>query len=165
MPVSLVILVMGVAGTGKSLVGEKLARALGWTFREGDDFHPPANIAKMSAGIPLTDADRAPFLAGIRKEIERCLAAGENAVIACSALREEYRRILVVDRARVKLVHLTGDPALIRARLSGRKGHFMKAGMLDSQLAALEPPADALALDVAAAPDALVARIRVAFGL
>ena len=160
-----VLIVMGVSGSGKSLIGSRLARALGWKFREGDEFHPPANIAKMSAGLPLDDTDRAPFLAAIRAEIEACLARREGTVIACSALKESYRRILVVDPALVKIVHLFGDPGLIRDRLSKRQGHFMKAGMLPSQLAALEPPADALALDVALEPDDLVGRIRAAFSL
>jgi gluconokinase len=165
MSASLVLLVMGVSGSGKSVVGLKLARALGWSFRDGDDFHPPANVAKMSAGIPLDDADRAPHLAAVRTEIAACLERGENAVIACSALKESYRKLLVVDPARVKLVHLTGAPALLRARLGRRRGHFMKAGMLASQLATLEPPRDALALDVAATPDELVAAIRTALAL
>lgn len=165
MPGPVVIIIMGVSGTGKSVVGRALAESLGWRFREGDDFHPAANIAKMSAGIPLTDADRAPFLTGIRNEIVDLLARGESAVIACSALKASYRDVLVVDPARVKLVHLTGSPELIRGRLAARRGHFMKAGMLDSQLAALETPAGALSLDIAAPPEALVDEIRKAFAL
>jgi gluconokinase len=165
MKASLVLLIMGVSGSGKSIVGLKLAQALGWRFLEGDDFHPAANVAKMAAGVPLGDADRAPFLAAIRAEIAACLERGENAVITCSALKESYRRILVIDPVRVKLVHLAGDPALIRDRLARRQGHFMKAGMLASQLAALEPPGEALALDVAATPDELVAAIRTALAL
>lgn len=160
-----VLVVMGVSGSGKSLVGSMLAEALGWRFREGDEFHPAANIAKMSAGLPLDDADRAPFLAAIRAEIEACLARREGTVIACSALKESYRRMLVVDPSLVRIVHLSGDPALIRDRLAQRKGHFMKAGMLPSQLAALEPPAGALTLDVALEPEELVRRIRAAFSL
>ena len=161
----LIIIIMGVAGSGKSLVGLKLARALGWTFREGDEFHPAANIAKMSAGIPLDDADRVPYLLAVRAEIESCLDERRSAVVACSALKESHREMLAVDPARVKFVHLTGDPALIRDRLAGRHGHFMKPEMLASQLAALEPPADALTLDIAEEPDQLVARIRTAFAL
>jgi gluconokinase len=161
----IVLIVMGVSGSGKSFIGQRLAQALGWKFREGDEFHPPANIAKMSEGIPLDDADRAPFLAAIRSEIEACLARREGTVIACSALKESYRRILVVDPLLVKIVHLTGSPELIRDRLSRRQGHFMKASMLPSQLAALEPPGDALVLDVAGDPESLIARIRTAFAL
>jgi gluconokinase len=161
----LVLIVMGVSGSGKSFIGAKLAAALGWSFREGDEFHPPANIAKMSAGLPLDDTDRIPFLAAIRAEIEACLARGEGTVIACSALKESYRKTLVVDPALVKVVYLKGDAALIRDRLASRQGHFMKAGMLPSQLAALEPPRDALTLDIASTPAALVESIRAAFSL
>jgi gluconokinase len=156
----MVILVMGVAGSGKTTVGRALAAALGWDFRDADDFHPPANVAKMSAGLPLDDADRAPWLAAIRAHLDACLARGENAVVTCSALKEKYRAQLVADPARVKLVHLTGSPPLLAARLAGRTDHFMKPEMLASQLAALEPPADALAVDIAEPPDTLVARIR-----
>ena len=162
---SLVIVLTGVAGSGKTTVGRALAAALGWNFRDADEFHPPANIARMSRGIPLTDEDRAPWLAAIRAHIAGCLARNEPAVTTCSALKESYRRELVIDPARVKLVYLTGAPALLRQRLGAREGHFMKPEMLASQLAALEPPADGLRLDVAEPPAALVARIRQAFQL
>jgi gluconokinase len=155
-----VLIVMGVSGSGKSFFGSRLAPALGWRFLEGDDFHPPANIAKMSAGIPLDDADRAPFLAAIRAEIEASLARGEGTVIACSALKESYRQTLVVDPSRVKVIYLAGAPALIGGRLARREGHFMKASMLPSQLAALEPPRDALLLDAASDPADMIARVR-----
>lgn len=156
----MVILVMGVAGSGKTTVGRALATALGWSFRDADDFHPPANIAKQAAGQPLEDADRAPWLAAIRAHLDACLARGENTVVTCSALKEKYRTQLIVDSARVKLVHLAGSPELLAARIAGRTDHFMKPGMLASQLAALEPPADALTVDIAEPPDKLVARIR-----
>ena len=161
----MVIIVMGVAGSGKTTVGEKLAAALGWSFRDADDFHPPENVAKMSAGLPLNDHDRAPWLAAIRAHIDACLARGEGSVVTCSALKEAYRRVLVADPARVKLVHLTGDFALLAARIGSRQGHFMKPAMLHSQLAALEPPPDALAVDIAPPPDEIVARIRRALAL
>jgi gluconokinase len=161
----MIILLMGVAGSGKTTVGRRLAAELGWSFRDADDFHPPANTAKMSAGIPLTDDDRAPWLAAIRAHIDACLAHGENAVVTCSALKESYRRIVVADPARVKLVYLNGDFALLRGRLAQRQGHFMKENMLKSQFEALEPPRDALALDTAKPPERLVAEIRAAFGL
>ncbi len=151
---------MGVAGTGKTTVGRKLAAALGWSFRDADEFHPPENVAKMSAGLPLTDEDRAPWLAAIRKHIDDCLRRGENAVVTCSALKEAYRRKLIADPAQVRLVHLRGDPALIRQRLEQRQGHFMKPEMLQSQMAALEPPRRALDLDVAEPPEVLVEKIR-----
>ncbi|HTQ30148.1 MAG TPA: gluconokinase [Opitutaceae bacterium] len=161
----MIILLMGVAGSGKTTVGRRLATGLGWSFADADDFHPPANIAKMSAGIPLTDGDRAPWLAAIRDHVEACLARGENAVVTCSALKESYRRIIVVDPARVKLVHLRGDFDLLLRRLDRRRDHFMKKDLLQSQFAALEPPREALVLDVARPPEKLVADIRAAFGL
>lgn len=161
----MVIIVMGVAGSGKTTVGEKLAAALGWSFRDADDFHPPENVAKMSAGIPLNDHDRAPWLAAIRAHIDACLARGEGSVVTCSALKAAYRRVLVADPARVKLVHLTGDFALLAARIGSRQGHFMKPAMLHSQLAALEPPPDALAVDITPPPDDIVAHIRLALAL
>ena len=161
----MVIIVMGVAGSGKTTVGEKLAAALGWSFRDADDFHPPENVAKMSAGLPLNDHDRAPWLAAIRAHIDACLARGEGSVVTCSALKAAYRRVLVADPARVKLVHLTGDFALLAARIGSRQGHFMKPAMLHSQLAALEPPPDALAVDITPPPDEIVAQIRLALAL
>ena len=161
----LVVLLMGVAGTGKTTIGRKLAAALGWDFRDADEFHPAENVAKMSAGTPLTDADRAPWLAAIRAHIDTTLARGESAVVTCSALKESYRRILIANPAQVKLVHLTGDTALLRERLQQRTGHFMKPGMLQSQLDTLEPPKDALTVDVAPAPDEIVGGIRRALSL
>lgn len=162
---AIVVLIMGVAGSGKTTIGLKLAGALGWSFRDADDFHPPANVAKMSAGIPLDDHDRAPWLAAIRAHIDAQLARGESAVVTCSALKETYRQVVVADASRVKLVHLDGDFALILERIGQRQGHFMKPEMLQSQFAALEPPKDALRLDVAEPPDTLVAKIRAAYKL
>lgn len=161
----MILLLMGVAGSGKTTIGLQLASSLGWSFRDADDFHPAANVAKMSAGLPLTDADRAPWLAAIRTHMEACLARGENTVVTCSALKERYRTQLVTDPARVKLVFLNGDFDLILDRLNQRKDHFMKPEMLRSQFEALEAPQDALRLDVAETPDALVGKIRQAFTL
>ena len=154
------VLIMGVAGSGKTTVGRQLAAALGWSFRDADEFHPPANIAKLSSGTPLTDDDRAPWLGAIRAYLEASLARGESAVVTCSALKESYRQTVVFDPARVKLVHLAGDYALILERMQQRTDHFMKPEMLQSQFATLEPPRDALTLDIAQPVDALVARIR-----
>jgi gluconokinase len=156
----LVILIMGVAGSGKTTVGVKLAKDLGWAFRDADDFHPPENVAKMAAGIPLTDADRAPWLKAIRDYIDQRLSAGESAVVTCSALKERYRQVVVGDASKVKLVHLTGDFKLLLERISGRQGHFMKPDMLQSQLDTLETPKDALTLNIAETPEALVSAIR-----
>lgn len=161
----IVVLIMGVSGCGKTTIGKKLAESLTWEFADADQFHPPENIAKMKAGAPLNDQDRAPWLAAIRAHIDRTLARGESAVVTCSALKEHYRRTLIADPARVKLVHLTGSPELLRERLEQRQGHFMKAGMLDSQLADLEPPKDAITVDVAPSPEEIVAEIRRALGL
>jgi gluconokinase len=156
----MVILIMGVAGSGKTTIGRALAAALGWSFRDADDFHPPANIAKMSAGQPLTDANRAPWLAAIRQHIEDCLARGDSAVVTCSALKARYRAAVIPDSRSVRLVHLAGDPAILAARMQARTDHFMKPEMLASQLATLEPPADALTVDIALPPATIVARIR-----
>lgn len=161
----MVILLMGVAGCGKTTIGLALAAELGWSFRDADDFHPPENVAKMSSGIPLTDRDRAPWLAAIRAHIDGCVARGESAVLTCSALKERYRAVLRGDPAHVKLVHLAGDFAVILERITARQGHFMKPEMLTSQFEALEPPKDALVIDVAQTPEAIVAQIRRALGL
>ena len=156
----MVIVLMGVAGSGKTTVGLALAAQLGWTFRDADEFHPPGNVDKMSHGIPLTDRDREPWLAAIRAYIDETLARGDRAVITCSALKEHYRQILVPDPTQVKLVHLVGDVALIAERMRAREGHFMKAEMLASQFADLEPPRDALTVDIAQPPEVIVAQIR-----
>lgn len=156
---------MGVSGCGKTTVGAELARSLGWEFADADDFHPPANVAKMSAGQPLTDVDRAPWLAAIHRYIEGQLAGGRSAVVTCSALRESYRSALIPDAQRVHLVYLKGARDLLWARISARKHHFMKPAMLDSQLASLEEPANALTLDIAPSPVEIAAQIRQALSL
>lgn len=134
-------MVMGVSGCGKTTIGEALAKKLGWSFADADSFHPPANIAKMSAGQPLDDDDRAPWLAAIAAWIDARRGRGESGVVTCSALKRRYRAVIVGDRPWVRLVHLDGGRALIASRLAGRHGHFMPGALLDSQFAALEPPA------------------------
>jgi gluconokinase len=134
------LVVMGVSGSGKSTIAEKLAERLGWVFEDGDRFHPASNVAKMSAGQPLTDEDRWPWLQAIADEIDRVCKAGERAVIACSALKQAYRDVLVHGRRDVRIVFLSGTQALIADRLARRKGHFMPPGLLDSQFRTLEPP-------------------------
>jgi carbohydrate kinase (thermoresistant glucokinase family) len=161
----LVVLIMGVAGSGKTTIGLKLAAALGWSFRDADDFHSPTNVAKMSAGLPLNDDDRAPWLAAIRAHIDASLAREESTVVTCSALKENYRRAVVSDPAKVKIVHLAGDFKLILERLNQRPGHFMKPAMLQSLFETLEPPQGALSVDVANAPTEIVAEIRRVFSL
>lgn len=161
----MIVIVMGVAGSGKTTIGRRLAEVLDWPFYDADDLHPPANVAKMAAGLPLTDADRLPWLQELRRLIERHRAAGHDTVIACSALKESYREILAGDVEGISFVHLTGSPELIRRRLEQRQGHFLKAALLDSQLAALEPPADAVTVDVAGGPEEIVAEIRRRLGM
>ena len=126
---------------------------------DADDFHPPANVAKMRAGSPLNDDDRGPWLAALRSEIDRGLATYDSLVVACSALKARYRAVLNADPARVTLAHLTGERALLQARLGARAGHFMNPALLDSQLADLEVPTDALRCDIALSPRDLVAQI------
>ncbi len=134
------LIVMGVSGAGKSTIGEKLAERLGWKFEDGDRFHPASNVAKMSAGQPLTDDDRWPWLRAIADEIERVCEVAEHVVIASSALKRAYRDILVHGRPDVRLIYLDGTQDLIASRLALRKGHFMPPGLLESQFKTLEPP-------------------------
>jgi gluconokinase len=154
------ILLTGVAGTGKTTIGRQLAAELGWPYHEADDFHSSANKEKMGRGEPLDDSDRAPWLAAIRAAMDECRAAGRNAVFTCSALKASYRRVLLDGAPDTALVFLSGDPAMLQTRLAQRSGHYMKPAMLESQLAILEPPGDALALDVRQTPEELVAKIR-----
>jgi len=135
----MVVIIFGVSGAGKSTIGQLLAQELDWRFYEADDFHPRANIEKMREGVRLTDQDRWPWLESLRELIKRCVAAGENAVLACSALKEAYRRYLQVN-AEVKLVFLRGEYALIAEQLRRRRGHFMNRALLQSQFADLEEP-------------------------
>ncbi|HVU91562.1 MAG TPA: gluconokinase [Jatrophihabitans sp.] len=146
---------MGVSGSGKSTVGGVLAGRLGWPLEEGDDLHPPENVAKMAAGHPLDDDDRGPWLQRIREWIAEREAAGENGIVTCSALKRRYRDVLRDDQ--VVFVHLAGSREQLLARLTARQGHFMPASLLDSQLADLEPPeADERALTVEIGPSPAV---------
>ena len=138
LPCALVI--MGVSGSGKSPIGETLGQRLGWPYADGDSFHPPANVAKMKSGQPLTDEDRWPWLKAIAAEIERRRQLGEHIIIACSALKKAYRDILVHGRDDIRMVYLNGSQDLVADRIGHRKGHFMPPGLLDSQFATLEPP-------------------------
>ena len=135
-----ILLIMGVSGSGKSTIAEIVSERLGWVFEEGDDLHPQTNIDKMKAGIPLTDADRQPWLARVAAWIDKQRESGQPGVITCSALKRSYRQIVIGDRPEVQLVYLRGSRELIAARLADRQGHFMPAALLESQFDTLEEP-------------------------
>ena len=164
---------MGPAGAGKTTVGRALAAALGWRFHDADDYHPPANVARMHAGLPLTDDERAPWLAALAAVVARHVASGSGAVLACSALRRAYREALLPPEAppgAVRLVFLRATPTLLAARLAHRPRHFFPESLLASQLTTLEEPAaservPALTVDASEPVDALVTRIRRALGV
>jgi gluconokinase len=160
-----IVILMGVAGSGKSEVGARLARRLGWNFLEGDAFHPGKNLAKMAAGTPLGDDDRAPFYASLRSRLLDAATANENLILACSALRAKYRALLNVS-GQVRFAYLRVSPELLRERLEGREDHFFKSVLLDSQLEAFEEPLEvnAMIVDVQAAdtPEELAVRLETA---
>ncbi|NJO23137.1 MAG: gluconokinase [Sphingomonadales bacterium] len=159
---------MGVSGSGKSTVGNALASALGWEFRDADSFHPPANVEKMSRGVPLTDEDRAPWLAAIAAWIDDRLEAKSHGIVSCSALKRAYRRVLLEGRSGVGLVHLRGDFDLIAARMAARRGHFMPPSLLQSQFQTLEDPGPdehALSVSIDTTADNIAHEIIAALGL
>jgi gluconokinase len=156
---------MGVAGSGKTTIGRRLASSLGWPYHEADDFHSAANKDKMARGIPLDDYDRAPWLASIRAAIDDTLASGQSAVFTCSGLKEKYRRVLMDGAPAVSLIYLAIDFEAALARVSQRQGHYMKADLVRSQFDALEIPTDALTIDTRLPPDQIVAEIRRALSL
>ncbi len=153
------IIVMGVSGSGKTSVGQLLAKQLGWDFYDADDFHPPENVAKMANGIPLNDSDRAPWLAALHNLISSSLIADRPGVLACSALKERYRQQLMDGNSHVQLVYLKGTYNLIWSRMSARSGHYMKPSMLQSQFDTLEEPKDSLAVDISMPVDEIVQEI------
>jgi len=157
----LIIVVMGVSGCGKTTVGRMLGEALGWPFFDADDFHPEANVAKMRAGIPLTDDDRWPWLDRLVAEMGAIDHRGDHAVLGCSALRQAYRDRLA-RAGDVRFVYLKGDRDTIAARLASRSGHYMPPTLLDSQLATLEEPTDAIVVDIRLSAEEQVAAIRFA---
>jgi gluconokinase len=157
-----VIILMGVSGSGKSTVGRLLAERVHWRFLDADDFHSAHSVQKMARGEPLTDGDRLPWLLSLRHQIENALTRSEPFVLACSALRMEYRKVLRVDAERVRFIYLRGDAELIAQRSAARTDHFMPPNLLPSQLATLEEPRDprdAIAVDIAPPPEAIVESI------
>ena len=158
----MVVVVMGVSGSGKTTVAKLLAETSGWQFQEGDTLHPPENVKKMSAGIPLTDADRLPWLRKIAETIDGWRARGESGVITCSALKRSYRDIIIGDRPDVRLVYLKGSPDLIRQRMAQRHGHFMPPALLDSQFSTLEEPSpdeNPIIVDIGGQPEEIAREI------
>jgi gluconokinase len=158
----LVVLLMGVSGAGKTTVGKLLASQLGWEFADGDDYHSAANVEKMRSGIPLTDEDRAPWLESLRALIVGWIDSKRNGVLACSALKRAYRDRLVVS-PEVRVVYLKADRQVLRERLLGRHDHYMREPMLESQIATLEEPSDALVADADRSAGEIVAEIKKSF--
>jgi gluconokinase len=161
----MVIIVMGVAGAGKTTIGRALAASLGWEFHDGDDLHSDASKRKMHDGVALDDSDRAPWLKALRELIQSMLSAGRNGIVACSALKQSYRDELMVDPKSVKIVYLKGSKQVIAERLRNRGAHFMNPDLLQTQLDTLEEPRDAVVVDISAAPQAIVGDIRAQLGL
>ena len=155
----MIAIIMGTTGAGKTTIGTMLAAQLNWEFADADAFHPSANIEKMSRGIPLNDADRAPWLAAMRKAILEWIAAGKNVALACSALKRAYRDELRPS-PEVKIIYLKGDYALFAERIHHRHGHFAGEGILAGQFADLEEPEDAFTIDASLSPEEIVAEIR-----
>ena len=160
----MIVIVMGVTGVGKTTVGSLLAAQLGWVFADADAFHPTANVEKMSHGIALTDADRAPWLAAMHSAIQGWLSEKENAVLACSALKRSYRRELLISPD-VRLVYLRGDYNSVAKQLRLRHGHFATESILADQFAALEEPENAIVIELGPDPATMIAEIRARLGL
>ncbi|MCC3444366.1 MAG: gluconokinase [Microcoleus sp. PH2017_03_ELD_O_A] len=155
----MIIMVMGVSGSGKTTVGKLLAESLNWDFSDADDFHPPGNIEKMSRGIPLEDADRLPWLLHLQGTIDRWLLENKNVVLACSGLKASYREMLFRDKQQMKIVYLKGDFELFAARLKTRENHYMKVDLLSSQFATLEEPENAIIIDASQPLEVIVRQI------
>ncbi len=154
-----VLVIMGVAGAGKTTIGSMLAESLGWEFADADSFHPPANVAKMATGTPLDDADREPWLDALRACILGWTSTGNQGVLACSALKHAYREVLRVENGNVAFIYLHAEYEVLKSRLSTRSGHFMKPRMLSSQLETLEEPEDAVYVDASQSPINIVYEI------
>ncbi|WP_341528707.1 gluconokinase [Nostoc sp. UHCC 0302] len=161
----MVILLMGVSGSGKTTIGLLLADSLNWEFKDADAFHSPANIEKMQRGIPLSDADRMPWLQDLQRAIAQWLHDNKNVVLACSALKASYRQFLVLDSERIKIVYLKGSFEVIQKRLQERHNHFMTEKLLNSQFDTLEEPSDAIPVDVSEPPETIVKHLRTFLGI
>ncbi|MBD2165229.1 gluconokinase [Calothrix membranacea FACHB-236] len=161
----MIILVMGVSGSGKTTIGKLLADSLHWTFSDADSFHSSENVEKMRSGIPLTEADRTPWLQNLQTAIKNWLQENQNVVLACSALKDSYRQFLLVDSNLIKIVYLKGSYELIQKRLQERQNHYMSATLLDSQFHTLEEPLDTIYMDIAETPQVIVQNIRTALGI
>jgi gluconokinase len=156
----MIVILMGVSGSGKTTIGKRLAESQGWVFFEGDEFHPQANITKMGKGIPLSDKDRQPWLNALRKLIRQLIHKEESAVIACSGLKAAYREFLEHENEAVCFVYLKGDYELIEKRLEERSNHYMKAGLLSSQFAALQEPEGVITVEILRDPEEIVKSIQ-----
>ena len=156
----MIVLLMGVSGVGKTTIGQALAEALGWRFLDADDFHPPENVAKMAVGIPLDDTDRQPWLAKMNEELLKLQSGGSSAVLGCLGLKESYREQLARGVEDLEVAYLHGEFALIQERMNGRRHRFMPSTLLQSQFAALEPPEQAISVDVSASIEKSVSVIK-----
>jgi gluconokinase len=161
----MLVLIMGVAGCGKTTIGSRLASLLGWAFADADDLHSAESVQKMASGVPLTDDDRRPWLQELHTLVASHAAKGDNLVLACSALKESYRALLSSANPRCTTVYLKADEALIRERLPIRRGHYMPAALLQSQFEALEEPVEAITISAALPPDQIVAALRQSLGV
>lgn len=157
---TLVVILMGVSGSGKTTIGQLLARDLGWSFYEGDDYHSERNLDKMRDGVPLSDEDRVPWLYTLHQLVQDLITTSQHAVITCSALKHTYRKSVTEGHPQVSLVYLRGNYTLIHPRLTSRTGHFMKADLLASQFGALQEPHDVPFVDVSQSPEAIVEQIK-----
>jgi gluconokinase len=160
----MILVVMGVSGVGKTTIGQLLSQRLGWPLLDADDFHPPGNIEKMRSGTPLTDEDRWPWLDRLNGLLREKDSNGESALLACSALKQRYRDRLAAGLKELRWVYLKGSFELVEARMKAREGHYMKAGLLESQFATLEEPVDAITVEISARPEAIADAVEAALG-